>query len=208
MKQLVICYGTPLLLACILLGCHINTNSQKRTKTPPLDSSTFYRSFPNLIAWGRHLVEMGGCNDCHTPDILTNKGPQPDTTRYLAGHPEHTPLPRVNRKEIERKGLAVTRDETAWIGPWGITYAANLTPDKQTGIGNWTVAQFIRCFRGGKENGAPAGRPLLPPMSGVAAQYNHTASNAELKAIFAYLRSIKPVHNAVPASVPPLGEKR
>ena len=58
------------------------------------------------------------------------------------------PPPDVDRKEVESKGLAVTNDLTAWVGPWGISYAANITSDS-TGIGNWSEAQFILCLREG-----------------------------------------------------------
>lgn len=151
---------------------------------------------------------MGGCSDCHTPKKMTPKGPVPDMKMYLAGHPAKVPLPKVNRKEIESKGLMTTNDLSFWIGAWGITYAANLTPDSTTGLGNWTAEQFIRCIREGKENGSPNARPLLPPMNFVAAEFSHAASDNELKAIFAYLQSIKPVHNAVPGPVPPVIKRK
>lgn len=167
-------------------------------------SQNNFGGFPNQVAWGKHLVAMGGCSDCHTPKKMTSKGQVPDRSMYLAGHPANVPLPKVNRKEIENKGLMTTNDLSFWIGPWGITYAANLTPDPTTGLGNWTAGQFLRCIREGKENGSPNARPLLPPMNFVAAEVNHAASDAELTAIFAYLKTINPVHNPVPAPQPPV----
>jgi len=87
---------------------------------------------------------------------------------------------------------------TAWAGPWGVSYAANLTPDKRTGLGAWTADQFIKTMRTGKHLGV--GRPLLPlmPMAAIAA-----LTDADLRALFAWLRSIKPIENQVPQPSPP-----
>lgn len=74
---------------------------------------------------------------------------------------------------------------TAWTGPWGISYSANLTPD-ETGTGNWTEEQFIRAIREGKSKGLQNGRSLLPPMPW---QTLRIMKDEELKAIFAYLKN-------------------
>lgn len=110
------------------------------------------------------------------------------------------PRIQINRKEIESKGLALTMDLTEWVGPWGVSFTANLTPDA-TGIGNWTEEQFMLALRQGKFKGLPGARQLLPPMPWE--MYRHM-SDDEIKAIFAYLKSIKPISNNVPAPVPPL----
>ena len=159
-----------------------------------------YGGFRSQVAWGGHLVQIIGCNDCHTPKKMTPTGPVPDMSLMLSGHPAKMPAPEVNRKEMERKGLAVTNDLTAWVGPWGISYAANLTPDG-TGIGNWEYAQFEKAMREGKFMGSQNGRQLLPPMPW---QEFRTMTDGELRAIFAYLKSIKPVHNVVPNAEPPV----
>jgi hypothetical protein len=96
--------------------------------------------------------------------------------------------------------FATTAGLTAWSGPWGISYAANLTPDTNTGLGIWTEEMFIRAIREGKHMGY--GRDLLPPMPW---QYFSELTDEDLKAIFAYLRSIPPVQNRVPDPVPPGG---
>lgn len=87
---------------------------------------------------------------------------------------------------------------TAWAGPWGVRFTANLTPDKKTGLGNWTAEQFIQTMRTGKHLGS--GRPLLPPMpvADIA-----TLSDADLRVLFAWLQSLKPIENQVPQPVPP-----
>ena len=118
--------------------------------------------------------------------------------------PAKMPPPDVDRKEMESKGLAVTGDLTSWIGPWGISYTANLTSDS-TGIGNWKEEQFIYALREGKYKGLPSSRPLLPPMPWQ--MYKHM-TDGELKAIFAYLKSTKPINNVVPPPEPPVSAPR
>jgi len=166
-------------------------------------STVLYGGFKSEVLWGKHLVILGGCNDCHTPKKMTAMGPVPDMSLMLSGHPTNAPVPTIDRKDIEQKGLAVTNDLTVWVGPWGVSYAANLTPD-ETGIGNWSADQFIKAIKEGKFKGLDGTRPLLPPMSFVAEGISHEMSDAELEAIFAYLKSINPVHNSVPQPQPPI----
>lgn len=159
-----------------------------------------FGGFESQIKWGEHLVTIGACSDCHTPKKMTPNGPVIDNSLLLSGHPAQLPPPDIDRKEVESKGLAVTQTLTAWVGPWGISYAANLTPDA-TGIGNWQESNFITALREGKYKGIPAGRTLLPPMPW---EFYKEISDDEIKAIFAYLKSIKPVNNLVPQAQPPL----
>ena len=118
-------------------------------------------------------------------------GPVDDSTLLLSGHPEQLPAPDVDRKQMESKGLVVTSDFTAWIGPWGITYSANLTPD-ETGIGNWKEEQFLYAIKNSVSKGIAGSRPLMPPMSMMPVKH---MTDEELKAIFAYLKTIKPIRN-------------
>ncbi|MEB2779709.1 diheme cytochrome c-553 [Algoriphagus sp. C2-6-M1] len=164
--------------------------------------STIYNGFESQVKWGEHLVLIGGCNDCHTPKKLAPGGAvHLDTALWLAGHPAEMPSFEVDRKNLESKGLIVTQDLTEWVGPWGVSFAANLTPD-ETGIGNFTEEQFFRVLREGKYKGLVNSRPILPPMPWE--MYRHMTDN-EIKAIFAYLKTIKPVKNIVPAPLPPIG---
>ena len=161
-----------------------------------------YGGYESEVAWGKHIVTIGGCNDCHTPKKMGPMGPEDNLDLALSGHPSQMPVPDINRKEIESKNLMVVGVTfTSFIGPWGISYSANITSDSTTGIGNWNVDQFIRTFRTGKYGGAPSGRNLLPPMP-----FQNVAqmTDAELKAVFAYLESTKPIHNIVPQPQPPL----
>jgi len=99
-------------------------------------------------------------------------------------------------------GAITTNDLTAWAGPWGVSFARNLTPDIATGIGSWTEAIFIKALRTGKDMGE--GRAILPPMPwpGIG-----QSTDADLKAMFAYLMSLKPIENAVPDPISPAGER-
>jgi hypothetical protein len=159
-----------------------------------------FGGYESQVKWGEHLVTVSGCNDCHTPKKMTLHGPELDSALLLSGHPAQMPPPDVNRKEVEAKGLSVTNTLTSWIGPWGISYAGNLTSDA-TGIGNWTENAFIIALREGKYKGIETGRQLLPPMPW--AMFKHM-SDDELKAIFAFLKSTKPINNVVPLAQPPV----
>src|SRR5215510_10387047 len=144
---------------------------------------------------GEYLSVFGGCSDCHTPKVMTDKGPAPDTSRLLSGHPANAKVPDVPQGVLgPDKWAALTNmDLTAWVGPWGISFAANLTPDKETGLGLWTVDQFIKTMRTGKHLGV--GRPLLPPMPWFDVA---VLNDRDMKALFAYLKSLKPIQNKVP----------
>lgn len=153
---------------------------------------------------GAYLVALGGCDHCHTPKVMTPQGPAPDTTRLLSGHPADVPAAPVPPGALSPAGwMAMTNGHmTAWVGPWGVSFAANLTPDP-SGLGSWTEDQFIQAMRTGKHVGV--GRPLLPPMPW---QSVGGLSDEDIRAIWAYLRSIPPVANNVPVPLPPAGGGR
>jgi len=150
---------------------------------------------------GEYLVRFGGCHDCHSPKTMTAAGPAPDATRLLSGHRADAKLPPVPADALGpgRWGAITNNDLTAWAGPWGISFAANLTPDKNTGLGGWSASQFIQTMRTGKHLGI--GRPLLPPMPW---QDLDALTDQDLTAVFAYLMSLKPVDNQVPPPIPPM----
>lgn len=185
-----------ILISCIFLFSQCSDTGKDKNSLPKAS----YGGFDSQIKWGEHLVTISGCNDCHTPKKMTPQGPVPDESLMLSGHPEKMPAPDVDRKEMESKGLIVTQDLTAWVGPWGISYAANITPDA-TGIGSWQESNFITALREGKFKGMTSARNLLPPMPW---QLFKEMSDDEIKAIFAYLKSIKPVKNIVPQPEPPV----
>jgi hypothetical protein len=153
----------------------------------------------DLVNGGRYLVTVMGCNDCHTPFKMGKNGPEPDMTRMLSGHPEGiklAPPPKLEGGWL----MAGSATNTAWAGPWGVSYTANLTPDQNTGIGIWTEDMFIKSMRQGKHMGTS--RTILPPMPW---PWYAKMRDEELKAIFAYLKSIPPIRNHVPDPLPPSG---
>lgn len=153
---------------------------------------------PATIARGQYLVTVGGCNDCHTPWKMGPKGPEPDMSRMLSGHPEQFVITAPARLASPEWMVASAPTNTAHSGPWGVSFTANLTPDQNTGLGIWTEEMFIKALRTGKHMGAS--RDILPPMP----WFNYgKMTDADLKAVYAYLRSIPPVHNRVPDPVPP-----
>jgi len=161
------------------------------------DASELTLSNEEMIRRGQHLVTVGACHDCHSPKIMTPEGPVPDPERLLSGHPENEKLPPI--PSGSQDWILFNMGLTGFVGPWGVSYAANLTPD-DTGTGSWSFEQFKTAIRKGKYKGLEGSRNLLPPMPWE--MYRHF-SDDELKAIFAYLQSIKPVHNLVPAPIAP-----
>jgi mono/diheme cytochrome c family protein len=155
------------------------------------------------IERGAHLVRTMGCNDCHTPWKLGPRGPEPDMSRALTGHPEDMKMPPAPALPPGPWAWIAAATNTAFAGPWGTSFTANLTPDKETGLGKWTEEMFIATMRTGRHEGK--GRPLLPPMP-----YPVLAAldDEDIKSVFAYLQSLTPVKNRVPAPVDPPEEKR
>jgi hypothetical protein len=141
------------------------------------------------------LVTIGGCNDCHTPMKFDPElgMPVPDMSRMLSGHPEGAPDPAS--KLVGHDAGIIGPTFTSFLTPFGVVHPANLTPDPDTGLGNWTEEMFVRAVRTGRHMGG-SGRPILPPMpwANLAQQ-----SDEDLKAVFAYLRSIPAIRNDVPA---------
>jgi mono/diheme cytochrome c family protein len=149
------------------------------------------------IQRGAYLVGMMGCNDCHTPWKMGPAGPEPDLSRALTGHPQDVVLPPAPAAAGPWiwHGSATN---TAFAGPWGVSFTANLTPDKETGLGSWTEEMFIATMRTARHQGK--GRPILPPMP---VKMIGKANDEDLKSIFAYLQSLAPVKNKVPAPIEP-----
>jgi hypothetical protein len=147
------------------------------------------------VARGKYLVTTMGCNDCHTPFKMGANGPEPDMARMLSGHPEDIVI--ESAPSVGPPWMALgSQTFTAWAGPWGISFSANLTPDEETGIGAWDEQVFVSAMRNGKMMGA--GRPLLPPMPW---RWYGQMTDADLAAMFAYLKSIPPITNHVPEAV-------
>ena len=176
-------------IAIILIVLFQSTKKSTIVKNAQSDNDNLSR--------GEYLVMIGDCNACHSPKIFSATGPIPDTNRLLSGHPSNAELPEINPDMMGPGKWILFNDHlTAAVGPWGISFAANLTPDKQTGIGLWSEENFITAMRTGKHKGS--GRPILPPMP----WFNLAKlTDGDIKSIFAYLQSIKPVKNLVPAHI-------
>lgn len=150
------------------------------------------------VARGKYLATTMGCNDCHTPLKLGPNGPEPDFSRQLSGHPADLVMPPAPALPEGPWAFVGSGTMTAWSGPWGTSFTANLTPDDETGIGRWSEQDFVQTLRSGRHLGR--GREILPPMP----WFNlAVASDDDLHALFAYLKSLPPVSNRVPEPLPP-----
>lgn len=172
-------------LAVVLAGSLLATTAVADTKEA------------GQIQRGAWLVSFGGCADCHTPFKMGPKGPEKDIARGLSGHPEAFRLPAPPKLDNDWN-WAGSATMTAFVGPWGITYAANLTPDRDSGIGSWSKGDFVKAMKTGKHLGV--GRPILPPMPWQALS---TLPDKDLQAIYAYLMAQPAVKNRVPEYQPP-----
>ena len=178
-----------------LAGC--NSAQEKPDTTATAENKPL--SQDEIVKKGHYIVSTGACNDCHSPKIMTQMGPVPDSTRLLSGFPAGEPLPPVPADAGKPTSwIEMSPDATSFVGPWGISYAANLTPDSATGIGAWSEDQFLNTLKNGKHLGN--GRPLLPPMPWP--DFGKKTDD-DLKAIFAYLRTLPPIKHRVDNTLPP-----
>ena len=152
-----------------------------------------------LLKRGKYLVDLGGCNLCHTPKLMTSFGMELDQSRLLSGHPQDGGVSEYTTEAVNEDGW-VTKSNfhlTQWSGPWGVSFAANLTPDESTGIGAWDEETFIETMRTGRHLGSARRIQLPMPWDNFA-----KLTDDDLKAIFAYLKSLKPIENSVPTPIP------
>jgi hypothetical protein len=174
-------------------------NKEANTTNEPLVKTSITKD--ELVKRGQILVTVGGCDDCHSPKNFGPHGPVIDSSKRMSGHPANMPTPPVIASALKPGGwILMGPDITSFVGPWGISYPANLTPDSATGIGAWTETQFIQTMRTGRHLGLEGGRPIVPPMPWEAIG---KLPDDELKAIFAYLQSQPAISNRVPGPVPP-----
>jgi hypothetical protein len=149
------------------------------------------RAYPAVVVGrGKYLVSVLGCNDCHTPWKMGENGPEPDMSRMLSGHPADLKMPPAPALQGPWVWSAAGTN-TAFAGPWGVSYTFNLTPDVNTGMGIWTEDMFMKAIRTGKHFGQS--RPIAPPMPWPA--YRNLTDED--------LRTIPPVKNLVPDYEPP-----
>jgi len=113
------------------------------------------------VARGRYLVTLMSCNDCHTPGYFYGA---PDTMRRLSG------------------------SDLGWVGPWGVVHARNLTPDPETGIGNWSSEEIVHALRTGNTPDGSQLAPIMPWMN-----YSSILDEGDAMAIASYLKSLPPI---------------
>ena len=184
-------YFTYTILAALILVVLLTACDQNQPEKKVLSEK-------EMIERGKYLITAGGCHDCHSPKVFGPQGPKIDETKILSGHPAEMQLAEFDPAILELgKYILFTQDVTAAIGPWGASFAANLTPDNETGIGTWQPEMFINALRTGKHLGA--GRPILPPMPW---EMIGKLTDEDLQAMFAYLKSIPPIKNKVPDPKP------
>ncbi len=185
-------------VAIVAIACQ--KTAPKDVETEQAKETYELLGYNSKIAWGEHIVTVSGCDDCHSPKVMTEHGPEPDMSMRLSGHHEEFGYPDVDRKMIQESGFAICNPHfTAWVGPWGVSFSGNLTSDP-TGIGNWEEENFRRALREGKFKGIASGRGILPPMPWP--NFAHF-TDEEISAIFAFLKSTTPVSNVVPPPLPP-----
>ncbi|GJM28349.1 MAG: hypothetical protein DHS20C17_09840 [Cyclobacteriaceae bacterium] len=178
-------------LILLLWSCKPTVN------TPPAESDAVLHetTATEMIDRGKYLVTIGLCNDCHSPKVFTENGPEPDSDRLLSGHPSDLPIEGFDQSLVTGGWVLMNEHFTAFAGPWGVSFSGNLTPDP-SGIGSWNEENFRTALRQGKFKGLAHNRDLLPPMPWT----NYRELNdQDISAIFAYLKSLKPVKNVVPA---------
>ena len=183
-------------VAVALAGC-----SQPASQPAPAPAAAAAPAM-SPVERGKMLVIGGGCHDCHTPKKMGPAGPEADLDRALSGHPERDGV-LTHFKDVKGSPYSThaNDDLTAWSGAWGISYAANLTPDETTGIGLWSEDSFVKALKTGKHMGA--GRQILPPMPW---NWYGQLPDDDLKAIYAYLKSLPPMMNKVPPPTDPAGK--
>ena len=179
------------MVTIIVMACNVSVKSEtETTEKETLTSET-------LIKRGEYLVNAIVCDDCHTPKKMGPNGPEFDFDRRFMGHPSNEAIPKIDTTAA-KDWILFGQGLTAAVGPWGVSYAANLTSDT-TGIGMWSEEQFLNVFRKGLSKGLEGNRSLLPPMPWFV--YRNLTED-DLRAIFAYLKTSKPIKNVVPQPKP------
>ncbi len=185
--------GKGVVLAMALVAVTVvRTQAQTSAALPAGDKAA------DRVALGAKFVQLGGCDDCHTTKKMGPNGPEPDMSRRLSGHPQEMVMPPAAALPPGPWVATVAGTLTAWSGPWGVSFTHNLTPDSETGLGKWTEAEFLAALQTGRHQGR--GRQILPPMPW---QNYSTLPEEDLKAIWAFLRTLPPIHNKVPDPIAP-----
>ena len=176
--------------AVALTTAVISCDNQQENKTTVQAISN-----DSLVKRGAYLVNSIGCDDCHSPKKMGPHGPEVVAETRFGGFLASNPIGKVDTNVIKNGWAMFGPDFTNTVGPWGMSFAANISSD-ETGIGNWSEQQFITALRKGKLKGLEGSRDLLPPMPWFV--YKNLTDD-DLRSIYAYLKTTKPVKNVVPA---------
>lgn len=196
MKNKLMLLASIVVAAATVIACNNTAGNENNTAGATKDTAA-------RVARGQYLVTTIGCDDCHSPKRMGAHGPELVPELRFSGFQKDGKLPPVDGKTLQNGWMLFAPDLTAAVGPWGISYASNITSD-QTGIGNWKEENFFRAMREGKSKGLAGSRDLLPPMPW--ANFRNL-SDEDLRSIFAYLKTTRPVNNVVPQPVPPTALK-
>lgn len=197
MNKIIFLIGVLSMISIVLFTTSCSDN-QPYTNQESTDTTT-KKTEENLVQIGEYLVTIMGCNDCHSPKRMGPNGPEIIPELMLSGYPSDRPIEKFDDPKIKQGFAMFYPDLTAAAGPWGISFSGNLTPD-ETGLGNWTEEQFKRALTQGKFKGVENGRILLPSMPWL--NYKNM-KDEDIKAIFLYLKSIRPIKNIVPSPITP-----
>jgi hypothetical protein len=187
MRKLFIAAGILAFTSGIISTSCTNHSVTNEQKTVVMDSA-------EKVKRGEYLVSIIGCDDCHSPKRMGPMGPEIIPELRLSGYPSSRPIQKADSQVVKQGWMLMGTDLTSCVGPWGMSFAGNLTSD-ETGIGNWTEENFLRAIKKGKYKGLENSRPLLPPMPWFVYK---NMSDEDLKSIFAYLKTVKAVENVVP----------
>lgn len=180
------------LVMAIAVFYSCKTASSEQTETTIISND-------NLVKRGSYLITTMGCDDCHSPKQMGPHGPEIIDSLRLSGYPANRPVAKIDTGTMKNGWVLLGADLTSAAGPWGLSFAANLTSD-ETGIGSWKEDNFRKALTQGKWKGMDNSRMLLPPMPWN--NFTHL-KDEDLKALFAFLKSTKPVKNVVPAPKAP-----
>ena len=183
--------------AVVIAACSQPAEEPVEEPAAPAESEAPLRTELDPVERGRLLIHGGGCHDCHT---TKNPDGTPDMTQMLGGHPQDIIITApFQPREGEPWFVATNATLTAWSGPWGVSFAPNLTSDP-TGL-NLTQRNFVIALKTGAHLGTA--RPILPPMPWT--EYRNLPDE-DLEAMWSYLQSIPPIANRVPEPLPPAAQ--
>ena len=144
----------------------------------------------DTLQQGKYIATIAGCTECHTP----LKAEYQDPTKYTLEQLQTISFNAIAALD-ETKLLSGGRAFD--LGPAGILFTRNLTPDKETGLGDWTDEQIKIAVKTGVSHDGKVLFPVMPYHV-----YNGMA-DADMEAVVAYLRSVNAVSNQVPESTIP-----